>query len=150
MSDRGTLGYGTQTYDPLTPYFKGLHITIDGWRPDRYSDGCKVATSRPKSAKLTEAYFFLNSASCQETDNPEKRLLSDLNALVEIMSIETAPIMLVESSKFQYIKYGFVDTSGGGFGVTIEVEAVLDIETGTCNTLGSQKLSNFRSLSNLV
>ena len=47
------------------------------------------------------------------------------------MSIKTAPILLVEYSKLQYVKYGFGDASGGGFGITIEVEAVLDIETGT-------------------
>ena len=30
ISDRGTLGYRTQIYDPLTPYLKGFHITIYG------------------------------------------------------------------------------------------------------------------------
>ena len=66
------------------------------------------------------------------------------------MSIKTAPILLVEYFKLQYVKYGFGDASGGGFGITIEVEAVLDIETGTCFALGSQNSSNFRGLSNFM
>ena len=40
MSYRGTLRYGTQTYDHLTPYLKGYPNIMDyGW---------KVATSRIK------------------------------------------------------------------------------------------------------
>ena len=49
MSDIGTLVYVIQTYDPLTPYLNFFHLTIDFWRPDRYYDGCKVATARLKS-----------------------------------------------------------------------------------------------------
>ena len=39
ISDIGKLVYGTQTYDPLTTYLKGLYLTIDGWRPDRDING---------------------------------------------------------------------------------------------------------------
>ena len=136
--------YGNRTYDPLTPYLKGLYLTIDGWRPDRDDDGWKVATSRLKSEKVTEAELFLKSASYRETVKPENRLLSDLKALVELMSSKTAPILQVECSKLQYDKYGFGDASDGGFGVTIKGEVVLDTETGSWNSLGSQKLSDFR------
>ena len=58
------------------------------------------------------------------------------------MSSETPPTLLVYSSKLQYVKYGFGDASGGGFGVTIEGESVLDIETGTWNSLVSHKSYN--------
>ena len=55
MSDKVTLGYGTQTYDPLTPYLKGLYLTIYGCSPTIYDDGWKVATARLKPAKATGA-----------------------------------------------------------------------------------------------
>ena len=55
ISDIGTLGYLTQTYDHLTPYLKGFHLTIDGWRPDIDDYGCKVSIERLKSAKVTES-----------------------------------------------------------------------------------------------
>ena len=38
-SYRGTLGYGTQTYDPLIPFVKGSHLTIYGCRPGIVDDG---------------------------------------------------------------------------------------------------------------
>ena len=59
MSYRGTLGYGTQTYDHLTPYLKVLHLTIYDWIPIRDDDGRKVATARLKSEKVTEEELFL-------------------------------------------------------------------------------------------
>ena len=46
ISDIGTLVYGTQTYDPLTTYLKGLYLTIYGCSPTIYDDGWKVATAR--------------------------------------------------------------------------------------------------------
>ena len=66
------------------------------------------------------------------------------------ISRKTPPILILESSNLQYVKYGFGDAFGGGFGVTIEGEAVLDIETGNWNGLCSHKSSNFRRLSNSV
>ena len=66
------------------------------------------------------------------------------------MSSKTAPILLVDSSNIQHVKYGFGDASGRGFGVTIKGELVLDIETGTLNALASTKSSNFRGISNFM
>ena len=48
LSYKGKLAYGTQTYDPLNPYLRGLNFTIYGWRPNIYDDGWKVETERPK------------------------------------------------------------------------------------------------------
>ena len=150
MSERGTLGYGTQTYDPLNPYLNDLHLTIDGWRAERDDDGWKVETARQKLGKVTEEELFLNSAACLATVNPTKHILSFLKALVKLMISETYPILLVQSSKLQYIKCSFGDASVRGFGITIEGEAISDIETGTWNTLGSQRSYNFREISNFV
>jgi hypothetical protein len=38
-SIRGFLLYLTRTYPNMTPHLKGLHLSIDGWRPDRDVDG---------------------------------------------------------------------------------------------------------------
>ena len=66
------------------------------------------------------------------------------------MGSKTAPMLIVDSSKLRYVKYGFGDASGGGFGVTIKGQGVLYTETGVCNALGSQKYSNLREFSNFV
>ena len=44
MPDRGTLGYGTQTYNSLTTNLKYLNLTINCWRPERDDYGWKLAT----------------------------------------------------------------------------------------------------------
>ena len=36
---RGFLNYVVQTYPWMNPYIKGLHLTIDGWRPERVAGG---------------------------------------------------------------------------------------------------------------
>ena len=47
---RGFLIYTARTFDWLNPYLKGLHLTIDGWRPDRDAEGYRI---RPKASSLT-------------------------------------------------------------------------------------------------
>ena len=42
FSDRGFLVYIARTYEVLTPYLKGIHLTIDGWRQDRDDEGWKI------------------------------------------------------------------------------------------------------------
>jgi len=36
---RGFLNYVVRTYPWMNPYLKGLHLTIDGWRPGRVAGG---------------------------------------------------------------------------------------------------------------
>ena len=38
---RGFLMYVVWTYTWLNPYIKGLHLTVDRWRPGRVEDGIK-------------------------------------------------------------------------------------------------------------
>jgi hypothetical protein len=39
---RGFLNYVVHTYTWLNPYIKGLHLTIDLWRPGREASGFKL------------------------------------------------------------------------------------------------------------
>jgi hypothetical protein len=43
--DRGFLVHVQHTYPAITPYLKGLHLTIDSWREGRDSDGWKLSPS---------------------------------------------------------------------------------------------------------
>jgi hypothetical protein len=38
-SIRGFLIYVARTYPAFTPYLKGIHLTLDSWRPGRRGDG---------------------------------------------------------------------------------------------------------------
>ena len=39
---RGFLNYVVRTYPLMKPCLTGLHLTIDGWQPNRDMEGCKV------------------------------------------------------------------------------------------------------------
>jgi hypothetical protein len=41
-SYRGSLVYLSRTYPSLVPYLKGVHLTLDSWRPNRDSAGWKL------------------------------------------------------------------------------------------------------------
>jgi len=41
-SYRGTLVYQSRTYPALVPHFKGIHLTLDSWMPNRDSEGWKI------------------------------------------------------------------------------------------------------------
>jgi hypothetical protein len=49
-SYRGYLVYLSRTYPILTPYLKGIHLTLDSWRPCRKSDGWKLTLSEIRLA----------------------------------------------------------------------------------------------------
>ena len=52
---RGFLVYVSRTYKWMVPYLKGIHLTIDGWRPDQDHDGYRMARDDEISASvLTE------------------------------------------------------------------------------------------------
>jgi hypothetical protein len=42
---RGFLIYMYRTYPSLTPFLKGLHLTIDAWRPEIDAEGWRMAQS---------------------------------------------------------------------------------------------------------
>lgn len=44
VSFRGFLVYVARTYSALVPYLKGLHLTIDSWRPNRDEEGWRYVT----------------------------------------------------------------------------------------------------------
>jgi hypothetical protein len=44
QSIRGFLVYVARTYQMMVPYLKGIHNTIDSWRPGRNEDGWKYST----------------------------------------------------------------------------------------------------------
>ena len=41
-SIRGFLVYVAKMYRDMNPYLKGLHLTLDSWRPFRGNGGCKI------------------------------------------------------------------------------------------------------------
>jgi len=52
-SYRDFLIYVSRTYTTLVPYLKGIHLTLDSWRPNRDDDGWKITNTLEE--KFTEA-----------------------------------------------------------------------------------------------
>ena len=48
---RGFLIYITRTYVQMKPYLKGLHMTIDSWRLDRYKEYYKRSAKEMAASK---------------------------------------------------------------------------------------------------
>lgn len=40
--------YVSRTYSAMVPYLKGLHLTLDSWRPDRDEDGWRTTNTVEK------------------------------------------------------------------------------------------------------
>ena len=58
---------------------------------------------------------------------------------------------MVKLKHIYFVRYGFGDYSGGGFGSYLEESKFgLEIHLGTWNEQGSEKLSNFRDIGNFV
>ncbi len=63
---RSFLMYVVHTYPWINPYMKGLHLTIDSWRPFRGADGFKL---RGKELENALACGVDDNLPCRRADN---------------------------------------------------------------------------------
>ena len=47
---RGYLIYLCRTYPAINPYLKGIHLTLDSWRPWRKDDGWRMTLAELRAA----------------------------------------------------------------------------------------------------
>jgi len=78
---RGFLVYVTRTYRWLTPYLKGLHLTLDAWRSDRDEEGWRK--SKPKRAKQPWPEWLMTKLAEDETDEEASEEDVDAPAMVK-------------------------------------------------------------------
>jgi len=142
-SYRGSLVYLQRTYPSITPYVKGFHLTINGWRPDRDAEGWRLLVSERNSVNL-------ETGPPPATVRPVPRLREDVVALRDLFSSDFPPTRYVRSNQIQVTCYSFADASGGGFGSTTLVGDDLEYSHGVWNPEGESASSNYRELENLV
>jgi hypothetical protein len=141
QSVRGFLVYVARTYPSIVPYLKGVHATIDSWRPGRDKDGWKErkkggkrkreetlpTTMRPWTDELdvlmVAPELGLVDLESQEPRRvfPVPRLKHDLNCLSNLTSAEVPPLRRVRMKLHAKVMYGFGDASKQGFGTSIEL-----------------------------
>jgi hypothetical protein len=98
-SYRGFLIYLCCTYDAINPYLKGIHLTLDSWRPWRKDDGWKMTLSEIRAALQEKGIevgsdcfgAFSSQAKAPKQVKWVERLPSDVEALWELFSIEKPP-----------------------------------------------------------
>jgi hypothetical protein len=91
-SYRGTLNYISRTYPVITPYLKGIHLTLDSWRPWRAEDAWKLSLREIGEALLEKdahGHFTTNSAKPPNRVMPAPRLEDDISALKRLFSADT-------------------------------------------------------------
>jgi hypothetical protein len=69
---RGFLMYVVRTYPWINPYMKGLHLTIDSWRPFRGTDGFKLRGKELENALALG--LDRDMPCCRAEDDPEEEL----------------------------------------------------------------------------
>jgi hypothetical protein len=143
---RGFLIYVTRTYPAMVPYLKGIHQTLETWRPNRDEAGWKRKELREKDPLEAEAHAggppkFVKAAP---------RLAGDLEALQHLTSSVQPPRRRVRSAKTLEVYYGFGDASAMGFMLDMEVEGDLFFRHGHWCDATAEASSNYRELKNLV
>ena len=121
-------------------------MTIDSWREGRDDEGWREI-SATFSAKFKRPLDDRGPKRVQ----PVPRLAGDIEALQELTKYERPPRRRVRPVRSAVALYGFGDTSGAGFGISIwDPNSGTEADYGTWNEVVSDKPSNFRELKNLV
>ena len=70
---RGFLIYVGRTYRWMNPYLKGLHLTIDGWRPDRDEEGYRIKEKRNRGRDIEDELRWKEEEEAFERGNAKTR-----------------------------------------------------------------------------
>jgi len=113
-SVRGSLVYLSRTYPALVPYLKGIHLTLDSWRPNRDSQGWKT---QPLSDVELDGLTLPSSTA----NNPPEyisavgQLTADIAALRLLFSPSYPPKRAVRPQATATAAYGFESESSSNY-----------------------------------
>jgi hypothetical protein len=155
---RGFLIHLAMTFPTIIPFLKGLHLTIDSWRPMRDDEGWKFSHKEVRvwlEHKLDdgiteeEIYELLNSGA-PGTVQPVDRFFDDLEFLIPFFASETPPKVMVRATLLFLVVYGFGDASGKGFGSTFTVPNGISYRIGVWGPDETDESSNWKEFQNVV
>jgi len=147
-SARGFLVHMQQVYPSMTPYIKGLHLTIDSWRADRDPEGWKATSSWEDQPQDWEV--FASPPGRPTHVHPVPRYADDLAALASLLAPNEPPLRYVRQNKVVTAIYGFVDASSSGFGSSFATPQGIVYTYGVWGADQAGDSSNYRELNNLV
>jgi len=154
---RGYLVYISRTYPVMTPYLKGVHLTLDSWRPWRKDDGWKMTMAEIREAcedtPRKDDAVGLGEVGTSKAPSHVKwvpRLVHDIRALRLFLSPQEPPQWVIRPKPHSVVVYSFGDASGSGFGSSLLREGTLTHYSGQWVDEVGENSSNFRELANLV
>jgi hypothetical protein len=139
----------------MVPYLIGLHMTIDGWRPNRDQEGWRLSTGDLRLRAAETALLGENNSYEEHGDAPAyvvavPRLADDMMAILKLMASDLPVLRRVRCRKSSKAYYGFGDASGLGFGAMIQIRDEIWYEYGQWTEIANEKSSNWREFTNLV
>jgi hypothetical protein len=153
-SHRGFLVYIARTYPMINPYLKGIHLTLDSWRPWRKEDGWKMSMQEIRVA-LAEKGLGDDTVLGSGERAPQQvkwvpRLVEDVRALSALFHPENSPKCIVRPTRMATAIYAFGDASGVGFGSSISIDGQVYYSGGQWTQEQGSESSNYRELANLI
>jgi hypothetical protein len=170
---RGFLMYVVRTYPWINPYMKGMHLTIDSWRPLRGLDGYKLQGKELENAlalgldgdmpcrraednlKDEQPHVSLMSRTENWTEEPPvdvrpvARFLQDLVYLAQLTEADSPPRQLYRARHTAAL-FVIGDASGKAKGAVVVTQYGLDYESGVWSQQWRGKSSNVREAENLT
>ena len=119
---RGFLIYAARSYRWMTPYLKGIHHTLESWRPDRDHEGYKQKLEWDGWLQEKEGWKALDQAPKYDPSKPPPtvsavpRLSDDVTALLEFLPSDEPATQDCRSQKALVALYLLGDASGDGLG----------------------------------
>jgi hypothetical protein len=153
-SYRGFLIYLVHTYPDMNPYLKGIHLTLDSWRPWRREDGWKLTMAEIRIALEEKCQeYHSNHTSANKAPVRVKwvpRLVDDVRALRSLFKVEEPAKRLVCSKEWTSVSYSFGDASSSGFGSSMVMGETVCHKSGQWDEGHAKQSSNYRELRNLI
>jgi hypothetical protein len=170
---RGFLMYVVRTYPWINPYMKGLHLTIDSWRPFRGADSFKL---RGRELEAALAWGLDDNLPCRRDKDedeellegdtglpyepatgeepplevtPVPRLLDDLDYLQRLTEPEAPPRQLYRANRACAL-FVIGDAGGKAKGAVVVTQYGLDYESGVWSQQWRKRSSNVREAENLT
>ncbi|KAL7567919.1 hypothetical protein ACA910_019632 [Epithemia clementina (nom. ined.)] len=121
----------------MTPYLKGIHLTLESWRSDRDHEGWKLTPGELALLRMGRE----EPGSAEEhsgekapaTVKPVSRFAEDVAALKSLTSGEKPPRVLARPKESAVTAMMFGDASGAGFGTSLWIQEAANIHA-TRNT----------------
>jgi hypothetical protein len=138
----------------MVPYLKGFHLTIDGWRKGRDSEGWKYLNREAREDMEKGSYEDPTTPPEAPKNVKAKPRLQkcDVPALARLFDPEDPPKRLIRPKRVAQVYYGFGDASQDGFGFNMQEQKgdTIHYRFGQWCDSESEKSSNYRELNNLV